>query len=444
MRIVFFSAAIVAICTFDARAETDSFAFRARAHEIAIIIQTEFECKRRGCLTKAIIYGGKENTIPEKYRAMMKEKFSALGEASEKEGRAVAGILAVFIGACTWRPDDCAGVLINSAHRNKSGVGSARHTNDFGTRAFDFVGFKNIEHQVRFLTRMALVAEEMGLEPNIGLGRSEGVQITHFDVNGSELTRSKQCHKECTCKQRKGKKSCNCKRTCTSRAGSRTWEYGPRETLQSLLQGEIENDRISDNFIKQVLGVPTIPVVASEERQEELPFGTVKGVITFFGPGSNSSIEGPWKTAKDNLELGRDSDGDGVPRTLDDVRRGKFSYVTLASAPENLGKFYYMGSVTYTSPIDRKTYTLQHVVGYTHDTGGAFIAESCAKYDMCEIRLRKFDVAVGDFRGWPGRDTEKFVDDPILQAYGHAAEHVWQQFTWPANVAMPVVEEDTR
>lgn len=442
----------------------DSAKFRARAHTIAEKMQEEFDCKKRACLKKAIQYGGAKNQIPDKYRALMAEKLSALGEASEKEGRAVAGIIAALVGACTWRPEDCTTVVINSAHRNKSGVGSSRHTNDFGTRAFDFQGFRDIDHQIRFLTRMALVAEEMGLEPNVGLGLSEGVQITHFDVNGHEVSGKRQCTKKCTCKKKK-KKKCTCSSSCSRKNGSTTWSYGKLSTLQSWFHTEIENGRVSNKFIAQVIGSqPAVEVAAVVGESEELPFIT-RAVVTFYGPGSSSSIEGPWKTYADNLERVRDSAGDGVPRTLDDVRRGKFSYVSLASAPENLGKFYYMGAITYQSPIDRKVYTgdkrfaekgslcedgtetcrspveivydvrLSHVVGYTHDTGNAFKADTCARYETCATRLRKFDVAVGDFRGWPGKDTEKFVDEAVLQAYGHSAEHAWQQFVWFAQVA---------
>ena len=453
----------------------DNDKFRKRAAHIAMQMQVEFDCTQRGCLKKAVPYGGEKNELPEKYRAMMAEKLSALGGASQKDGRAVAGIIASFVGACTWRPEDCAGVVINSAHRNESGLGSARHTNSFGSRAFDFQGFRDIDHQIRFLTRMALVAEEMGLEPNVGLGASEGVQVTHFDVNGNEVSRKKQCKKRCSCSNRRKGKRCRCKSSCSYKEGAVTWDYGSRNTLQTLFQSEIRKHRIANEFVAQVIGSQSI---ADNEEFEELPI-TIMTVTTFYGPGSDSKIEGPWKTYADNLEGVRDSDGDGVPRTLDHVRLGKFSYVTLASAPENLGKFYYMGAVTYQSPIDRKMYTgdkrfaergslcedgaatctspveiiysanLAHVVGYVHDIGGAFKeskdGEGCTKYNTCGIRLRKFDVAVGDFRGWPGRDTEKFVDNAITQAYGHNAEHAWQRFTWFTSVAsaMPVVSIDS-
>ena len=78
-----------------------------------------------------------------------------------------------------------------------------------------------------------------------------------------------------------------------------------------------------------------------------------------------------------------------VPSTLDDVRLGTSPYVTLAGDPSRYGQTIKMGPQTYTSPIDRKTYTLPDVTGYVHDTGSAFRG-----------RPDKLDVAAGDYRGW--------------------------------------------
>lgn len=132
---------------------------------------------------------------------------------------------------------------------------------------------------------------------------------------------------------------------------------------------------------------------------------------TFYAPGSGGQIEGPWATSKPNLEGEVNENGDPIPRTLDDIRLGKSNYVTLASDPSNYGKFVNMGDVTYKSPIDGKEYTLKNVVGYVHDTGSAFTG-----------RPDKFDVAVGDFRGWTASQASSFVD---AQPYGRNIVHPW-------------------
>lgn len=119
--------------------------------------------------------------------------------------------------------------------------------------------------------------------------------------------------------------------------------------------------------------------------------------VTFYGPvQGGDSMQGGLTTSRPGL--------DGLSRvsTLDDVRRWVESggangkpYVTLATAPENNGKFYSLGEVTYKSNIDGKEYTLKDVVGYSHDTGGAFTAGGCADYGTCSVRLSKIDVAEG-------------------------------------------------
>ena len=98
---------------------------------------------------------------------------------------------------------------------------------------------------------------------------------------------------------------------------------------------------------------------------------------------------------------------------LDDVRSGKSKYVTLACNPSNYKKFYNMGSFKYKSIIDDKTYTLNNLVGYYHDTGSAFTDAGCAKNrrDVCPMRNRHFDVAYGDFRGKKGK--EKYANGGV-------------------------------
>lgn len=93
-------------------------------------------------------------------------------------------------------------------------------------------------------------------------------------------------------------------------------------------------------------------------------------VITFYvpyhGEGCENSMEGCDLTSRRGL------DNRAVPQSLDQVRFGQATYVTLASCPNNYGKYYAIGSITYKSALDDKMYTVKDVVGYVHDTGGAF------------------------------------------------------------------------
>jgi len=118
--------------------------------------------------------------------------------------------------------------------------------------------------------------------------------------------------------------------------------------------------------------------------------------VTCYAPGAGGNIEGPFATSKPNLN------GQSIPCTLDDFRlkRNGCWYVSLAGNPANYGKYYNMGSVTYVSIIDNRTYTMTNVVGYVHDTGSAFQGGTCGNYNgMCSVMMRHFDIAYGDFRG---------------------------------------------
>src|SRR6185436_7032373 len=106
--------------------------------------------------------------------------------------------------------------------------------------------------------------------------------------------------------------------------------------------------------------------------------------VTYYAPGPGDRMEGGFETSQPNPQTGR-----RVPSTLDDVRLGTSPFVTLAGDPSRYGQTVKMGPLTYTSPIDRKSYTLPDVTGYVHDTGSAF-----------KGRPDKLDVATGDFRGW--------------------------------------------
>ncbi len=132
---------------------------------------------------------------------------------------------------------------------------------------------------------------------------------------------------------------------------------------------------------------------------------------TFYGPGAGGKMQGSMSAATNNLE------GTNVIRTLDDVRTGKSKYVTLASASVMKGRYYCIGTVTYTSPPtnggDGKTHTLENVVGYVHDTGCAFNGTcSCAFLaQFCDGKARtdKMDIAVGNFTGYDGSFANSYI-----------------------------------
>ncbi|HYV87510.1 MAG TPA: hypothetical protein VFA91_02965 [Candidatus Polarisedimenticolia bacterium] len=114
------------------------------------------------------------------------------------------------------------------------------------------------------------------------------------------------------------------------------------------------------------------------------PFGPFNSRVTYYAPGPGDRMEGGFETSRPNPGTGQRR-----PSTLDDVRLGTSPFVTLAGDPSRYGQTVKMGPLTYTSPLDQKSYTLPDVTGYVHDTGSAF-----------KGRPDKLDVAAGDYRGW--------------------------------------------
>lgn len=131
-------------------------------------------------------------------------------------------------------------------------------------------------------------------------------------------------------------------------------------------------------------------------------------VWTFYGPGAGGRMQGGFETSRPNRE------GQRIPRTLDDVRTGRSRYVSLASATSMYGKWFCIGTVTYTSPQTRQTHTLENVVGFVHDTGCAFNG-TCPNFGgrkgvfSNQPRPDKMDIALGDFRGWGGDAAMNFI-----------------------------------
>src|SRR5262249_46126816 len=146
---------------------------------------------------------------------------------------------------------------------------------------------------------------------------------------------------------------------------------------------------------------------------------------TFYAPGASGWMQGPITAAS------KDASGQSnAIHTLDDVRLGKSTYVTLASASSMRGRWYCIGTVTYTSPIDRQTHTLQNVVGYIHDTGCAFngtcSCSSLPQYCNGAAHPEKMDIAVGNFQGWGALDAANFVSKNP-----NRAPAAWQQISGP-------------
>ena len=123
------------------------------------------------------------------------------------------------------------------------------------------------------------------------------------------------------------------------------------------------------------------------------PFEPFNSRVTYYAPGPGDRMEGGFETSQPNPQTGK-----RVPSTLDDVRLGTSPFVTLAGDPSRYGQTVKMGPLTYTSPIDQKSYTVPNVTGYVHDTGSAF-----------KGRPDKLDVAAGDFRGWSPQQASAFV-----------------------------------
>jgi hypothetical protein len=160
-------------------------------------------------------------------------------------------------------------------------------------------------------------------------------------------------------------------------------------------------DRISISLA--IIAALSLPPVAFADNDRPC-LETIHGKITFYAPGAGGIVEGGFETSRPNVA------GRNIPMTLDDVRLGNYRYVTLAANEAHYGKYYYMGTVSYQSPIDGKWYQLNDVVGYVNDTGGAFRASGCARWNTCADIGRKFDVAVGNFTGLSGASASKFVD----------------------------------
>lgn len=151
-----------------------------------------------------------------------------------------------------------------------------------------------------------------------------------------------------------------------------------------------------------VLMLLSVSFVSAQQISPSTCIQQVPAMFTCYAPGAVVSakgvdVEGGFETSRPGLN------GRSIPTTLDDVREGRATAVSLAGNPNNYGKYYNLGTVQYQS-VKGGVYTLENVVGYVHDTGCAFLAPSengscCSKFNTCDSVYRHFDIAHGDFRG---------------------------------------------
>jgi hypothetical protein len=150
-------------------------------------------------------------------------------------------------------------------------------------------------------------------------------------------------------------------------------------------------------------------------------------IFTFYGPGASGAkgTEGPMIGSRGN-----------ALKTLDDVRNGA-DVVSLAGHPSQFGQMVFIGNITYTSPIDGKTYTLNNVMGRVDDTGGEFRGGKNPDQNQ-------FDIAVGNFsKGWNDTTAGKFVSGNRVDAVpgrGIGADIVNAPDMAPAVAAQPAAE----
>lgn len=126
---------------------------------------------------------------------------------------------------------------------------------------------------------------------------------------------------------------------------------------------------------------------------------------TFYAPGASgaSGMEGGFETSRAG------QGGGAYPRTLDDYRIGRSSYVTGAVNQIHYGESFTVPQITYRSPETGEWHTLTDVPIYGHDTGGAFSGKSTSTYQGVQ-KGKKLDIAVGDFRGIDPQTGKQWSD----------------------------------
>lgn len=79
-------------------------------------------------------------------------------------------------------------------------------------------------------------------------------------------------------------------------------------------------------------------------------------------------------------------DGKYLVRTLENVRKGESSFVTLASHVQQAGKTFVIKEITYVNSKD-ETHTLKNVTAYTHDTNGSLGSKVMANGERVDVAV---------------------------------------------------------
>jgi hypothetical protein len=135
------------------------------------------------------------------------------------------------------------------------------------------------------------------------------------------------------------------------------------------------------------------------------PCGTGNEKVTFYvpinTPGCATSVQGCMTTSQTGL------DGKNDPITVDAVRLHKAQYATCASDSSNYRKYFNIGTVTYRSWLDQQMHTVQNVICYVHDTGGAF-----------KGRPDKLDLATTLCPGCTDADAMRLASGSMVNSIG--------------------------
>lgn len=129
-------------------------------------------------------------------------------------------------------------------------------------------------------------------------------------------------------------------------------------------------------------------------------------------------IEGGYEAARPG------PDGRAVARTLEDVRTGRSTYVTLAGDPSFYGREYVLPSVSWV--VNGQRHTLTNVRGVVHDTGSAFTGAPEGRFDIAVARDLDQQERNQSMRGVQfvpkGAGVSAHAADLVTDARGFAAD----------------------
>jgi len=130
--------------------------------------------------------------------------------------------------------------------------------------------------------------------------------------------------------------------------------------------------------------------------------------LTAYSPQQGGdAIEGGYASSRPGI------DGQSLVRTLDDVRLGASTYVTLAGDPSLYGKKYTIPTVTYNDKAGT-SHTLTNVTAYVHDTGSAFTGKPEGRYDVAVGK--DYSDSVMNSEPFGGKDKIQLIASPAVVA----------------------------